>query len=246
MSQVRCLALDTPARGCVISSGMECFLAVQSVHCQKDPYIWAWGHFALPNSHLHMGMQMHCTAKKLPIYGHGDTLRSQKAPKTAWSTLHCQTAPYVWAWGTLHSQQAHYIWAWGHVALPKGPVYVVMGTLCIPKKTPIWPHIPPCKCGDAYTPNTTQQHPRDANFAQGAFSHSAGTTPIVTLFIPGKPPRYRSVHDPFRTASGVQNSGPWDPWLPVVKNSRLFAQRGHSARCAPTVPREAVTTLYCP
>ena len=23
----------------------------------------------------------------------------------------------------------------------------------------------------------------------------------------------------------VQNSGPWDPWLPVVKNSRLFAQR---------------------
>ena len=32
---------------------------------------------------------------------------------------------------------------------------------------------------------------------------------------------------------GVQNSGPWDPWLPVVKNSRLFAQRRHSARCAP-------------
>ena len=23
----------------------------------------------------------------------------------------------------------------------------------------------------------------------------------------------------------MQNSGPWDPWLPVVKNSRLFAQR---------------------
>jgi hypothetical protein len=32
---------------------------------------------------------------------------------------------------------------------------------------------------------------------------------------------------------GVQNSGPWDPWLPVVKTSRLFAQRAHSARCAP-------------
>ena len=66
---------------------------------------------------------------------------------------------------------------------------------------------------------------------------------------PCKPPPYRSVHDPFKTASGVQNSGPWDPWqasdypwctsrgcrvqssgpwdpwLPVVKNSRLFAQR---------------------
>ena len=26
----------------------------------------------------------------------------------------------------------------------------------------------------------------------------------------------------------VQNSGPWDPWLPVVENSRLFAQRAHS------------------
>ena len=23
----------------------------------------------------------------------------------------------------------------------------------------------------------------------------------------------------------MQNSGPWDPWLPVVENSRLFAQR---------------------
>ena len=33
----------------------------------------------------------------------------------------------------------------------------------------------------------------------------------------------------------MQNSGPWDPWLPVVRNSRLFAQRGHSARCAPKV-----------
>ena len=31
----------------------------------------------------------------------------------------------------------------------------------------------------------------------------------------------------------VQNSGPWDPWLLVVENNRLFAQRGHSARCAP-------------
>ena len=31
----------------------------------------------------------------------------------------------------------------------------------------------------------------------------------------------------------MQNSGPWDPWLPVVENRRLFAQPGHSARCAP-------------
>ena len=31
----------------------------------------------------------------------------------------------------------------------------------------------------------------------------------------------------------MQNSGPWDPWLPVLKNSRLFSQRAHSAQCAP-------------
>ena len=74
----------------------------------------------------------------------------------------------------------------------------------------------------------------------GAFSHSAGTSRAQCQSLrclsrehPCKPPPYRSVHDPFQTALGVQNSGPWDPWLPVVKNSRLFAQRGHSARCAP-------------
>ena len=38
---------------------------------------------------------------------------------------------------------------------------------------------------------------------------------------------------------GTQNSGPWDPWLPVVENSRLFAQRVHSARCAPYDSRES-------
>ena len=31
----------------------------------------------------------------------------------------------------------------------------------------------------------------------------------------------------------MQNSGPWDPWLLVVENSRLFVQRAHGARCAP-------------
>ena len=43
--------------------------------------------------------------------------------------------------------------------------------------------------------------------------------------------------NPWCTSRGcrVQNSGPWDPWLPVVTNSRFFAQRWHSARCAPYV-----------
>ena len=37
-------------------------------------------------------------------------------------------------------------------------------------------------------------------------------------------------------ASGVQNSGPCDPWLPVVENSRLFAQRARSAGTAHGAP----------
>ena len=53
------------------------------------------------------------------------------------------------------------------------------------------------------------------------------------------PPRY-SINQPlskgllvYQQGRGrVQNSGPCNPWLPVVENSRLFAQRGHSARCA--------------
>ena len=44
--------------------------------------------------------------------------------------------------------------------------------------------------------------------SKGALSHSAGTAPIITVFIPGTPlhtpPPYRGVHDPFKTASGVQ------------------------------------------
>ena len=42
--------------------------------------------------------------------------------------------------------------------------------------------------------------------------------------------------NPWCTSRGcrVQNSGPCDLWLPVVENSRLFAQRAHSARCAPS------------
>ena len=47
---------------------------------------------------------------------------------------------------------------------------------------------------------------------------------------------------------GVQNSGPWDLWLPVVESSRLFAQHAHSAGCAPRVPfvyqLPTLTTLH--
>ena len=45
----------------------------------------------------------------------------------------------------------------------------------------------------------------------GALSHSPRTAPVITLLLPGTPlhtspppPPYRSVHDPFKTASGVR------------------------------------------
>ena len=66
-------------------------------------------------------------------------------------------------------------------------------------------------------------------------AHSANCYVVHPGNTAAKHPPYRGMHDPFKTASGVQSSGPWDPWLPAVENSRLFAQRGHSARCAPFV-----------
>ena len=52
------------------------------------------------------------------------------------------------------------------------------------------------------------------------------TAPIITNYY---------VASPWRTSGGGvgYNSGPWDPGLPGVESSRLFAQRAHSARCAP-------------
>ena len=69
--------------------------------------------------------------------------------------------------------------------------------------------------------------------------HSARTAPIITLFIPGTPLKTTHLQ---KRASGVQNSGPWDPWLPVVKKSQLFARRGHGTRCAPLL--HPSTCLY--
>ena len=59
----------------------------------------------------------------------------------------------------------------------------------------------------------------------GQRAHSANYYVVYPGNTPENHPPDRSVHDPFKTASAVQKSGPWDPWLPVVKNSRLFAQR---------------------
>ena len=105
----------------------------------------------------------------------------------------------------------------------------------IPKKVPHGPHRSSRPIGDLVGLRLPS-----SRSATGALSHSARAARAQRQLLrcssrehPCKPPPYRSVHDPFKTASGVQSAGPWDPGLPGVDNTRLFAQCGHSARCAP-------------
>ena len=68
--------------------------------------------------------------------------------------------------------------------------------------------------------------------ARAQHNHSANYYAVY----PGNTPENHSSPEACMINSkqhGVQNSGPWDPWLPLVENSRLFVQRTHSALCAP-------------
>ena len=98
--------------------------------------------------------------------------------------------------------------------------------------------------------------------AMGAFSHSAGTAPMITVIIQVTTLKTTCgiMHNPFKSqkfkhltlAMGPRdlNSAPYSPVhcsshsmtsfqsselteLPVVENNQLFAQRVHSARYAP-------------
>ena len=72
---------------------------------------------------------------------------------------------------------------------------------------------------------------------RGALSHSANYYVVCPGNTPGNHPPTEAVRNPFRTASGgVQDSGPWDPWLPAVEHGRRFAQRAHSAGTAHRAP----------
>ena len=69
----------------------------------------------------------------------------------------------------------------------------------------------------------------------GVFPHSAN----YDAAYPGSTPENHPPTEACMINSkqpGVQNSRPWDPWLPVVENSQLFAQRGHSAGTAHGAP----------
>ena len=116
----------------------------------------------------------------------------------------------------------------------------------------------PTSAGAIVQAKGTPPSQRHRRYVWGRFR----TAPIITLFIMGTPPhppteacmihskqhRGCGIQDPGTrgkhqtgtknpwcpsTGCRVQNSGPRDPWLPVVKNSRLFAQHGHSTQCAP-------------
>ena len=79
-----------------------------TLHWQKGPQIWAWGHFTLAKRAPYMGMGTLCTGKKAPIYGMGTLCTGKKAPKYGHGD-------------TLHLQKVPHIWAWGHFALAKRP-----------------------------------------------------------------------------------------------------------------------------
>ena len=113
-----------------------------TLHYQKAPYIWAWGHFALRKSRLCMGMGTLCTAEKPPMYGHGDTLHFQKAPEKMGMGTLCtaKTSLYV-GMGTLCSaKKPPRKCAWGHFALRKSRLCMGMGTLCTAEKPPMYGH----------------------------------------------------------------------------------------------------------
>ena len=53
--------------------------------------------------------------------------------------------------------------------------------------------------------------------------HSANYYVVLSRAHPCKPPPYRSVQDQFKTASGVQSSGPWDPCEPSADTQWNFS-----------------------
>ena len=68
-----------------------------------------------------MGMGTLCTAKKAPMYEHGDT-------------LHCQKGPYIWAWGHFDITNSHppnrFVWLnhpWDCIIMEK---LFLFGYLC--------------------------------------------------------------------------------------------------------------------
>ena len=80
-------------------------------------------------------------------------------------------------------------------------------------------------------------------------THSANHYVVYPRNTPENHPPYGRMHDQFKAASGVHNSRPWDPWLPVVKNSRLLHSAG-TAHGAPPLfkargPIQRAAVCFC-
>ena len=74
----------------------------------------------------------------------------------------------------------------------------------------------------------------DTSTSRGNFAQRGHSANCYVVY-PGNAPKNHPPIEACMTNSkqhGVQILGPWDPWLPVLENSRLFAQRAYSSRCA--------------
>ena len=74
-----------------------------------------------------MGMGTLCTAKKAPIYGHGDTLQ-------------CQKGPNMWAWGEFTLAKRRPYMGMGPPCTGEKRPYMAMGTIGSGNKAPIYGH----------------------------------------------------------------------------------------------------------
>ena len=75
------------------AAGGPCGVVTALAEPSTWPYIWAWGHFELPKSPLCMGMGTLCTAKKPPMYVHGDTLPKSPLRWLSWGSLYSFGCP---------------------------------------------------------------------------------------------------------------------------------------------------------
>ena len=55
-----------------------------TLHWQKGPHIWGWGHFALAKRPPYMGMGTLCTGKKAPYVGMGTLTVGTVLPVDDW------------------------------------------------------------------------------------------------------------------------------------------------------------------
>ena len=102
----------------------------------------------MPKSLLSIGIGTLSTAKKLPMYGHGDT-------------LHCQKAPYIWAlpksprymgMGTVCTAEKQCTYMGTRtLCTTKKILYMGMCTLCNAKKTPVYEHAKGARAHSART-----------------------------------------------------------------------------------------------